>query len=117
MHIGTAAATSDSNKPELGGPPTTKYVPPSLRGDGASRQGESMNRSGRGRVMVWFVTCDYCCLTDDTATVRVTNLSEETKEQDLRDLFGHFGPIHRVYLAKDKTMQRSKVSTRQGWTV
>lgn len=46
---------------------------------------------------------------DDTATVRVTNLSEETKEQDLRDLFGHFGPIHRVYLAKDKTMQRSKV--------
>ena len=48
---------------------------------------------------------------DDTATVRVTNLSEETKEQDLRDLFGHFGPIHRVYLAKDKTMQRSKVTT------
>ena len=38
-------------------------------------------------------------------------MSEETKEQDLRDLFGHFGPIHRVYLAKDKTMQRSKVTT------
>lgn len=90
---GNTTAISDSNKPELGGPPTTKYVPPSLRGDGAARQGESMNRSGR----------------DDTATVRVTNLSEETKEQDLRDLFGHFGPIHRVYLAKDKTMQRSKV--------
>jgi len=36
------------NKPELGGPPTTKYVPPSLRGEGATRQGESMNRSGRG---------------------------------------------------------------------
>lgn len=89
---GNTAAISDSNKPELGGPPTTKYIPPSLRGDGAARQGESMNRSGR----------------DDTATVRVTNLSEETKEQDLRDLFGHFGPIHRVYLAKDKTMQRSK---------
>jgi len=35
------------NKPELGGPPTTKYVPPSLRGEGA-RQGESMNRGGRG---------------------------------------------------------------------
>ena len=51
-------------------------------------------------------------LADDTATVRVTNLSEETKEQDLRDLFGHFGPIHRVYLAKDKTMQRSKVHSK-----
>ena len=109
MCTGNTTATSDSNKPELGGPPTTKYVPPSLRGDGAARQGESMNRSGRGN--------RNCCgchkspvLVDDTATVRVTNLSEETKEQDLRDLFGHFGPIHRVYLAKDKTMQRSKVT-------
>ena len=50
MYAGNTAATSDSNKPELGGPPTTKYVPPSLRGDGAARQGESMNRSGRGKV-------------------------------------------------------------------
>ena len=47
-HTGNIAAISDSNKPELGGPPTTKYVPPSLRGDGAARQGESMNHSGRG---------------------------------------------------------------------
>jgi len=60
--------------------------------------------------MKYFATLCYCYI-DDTATVRVTNLSEETKEQDLRDLFGHFGPIHRVYLAKDKTMQRSKVTT------
>lgn len=112
-YTGTATATTDSNKPELGGPPTTKYVPPSLRGDGAARQGESMNRSGRGKEQqpVIFVGCHKLpsTLADDTATVRVTNLSEETKEQDLRDLFGHFGPIHRVYLAKDKTMQRSKV--------
>lgn len=48
-HAGNTTAISDSNKPELGGPPTTKYVPPSLRGDGAARQGESMNRSGRGK--------------------------------------------------------------------
>ena len=50
MCTGNTTATSDSNKPELGGPPTTKYVPPSLRGDGAARQGESMNRSGRGKL-------------------------------------------------------------------
>lgn len=48
VDTGNTTGTSDSNKPELGGPPTTKYVPPSLRGDAASRQGESMNRSGRG---------------------------------------------------------------------
>jgi len=38
---------------------------------------------------------------DDTATVRVTNLSENTREDDLKELFGPFGPIQRVYLATD----------------
>lgn len=38
---------------------------------------------------------------DDTATVRVTNLSENTREEDLKELFGPFGPIQRVYLATD----------------
>lgn len=47
---------------------------------------------------------------DDTATVRVTNLSEDATEQDLRELFGHFGAIQRIYLARDRTSQRSKVN-------
>ena len=50
------------------------------------------------------------CGLDDTATVRVTNLSEDATEQDLRELFGHFGAIQRIYLARDRTSQRSKVS-------
>jgi translation initiation factor 3 subunit G len=44
----------------------------------------------------------------DEATVRVTNLPEETQEQDLRDLFTPFGPVSRVFLAKDKTSNTSK---------
>lgn len=44
----------------------------------------------------------------DEATVRVTNLPEETQEQDLRDLFTPFGSLSRVYLAKDKTSNTSK---------
>ncbi|UJR24732.1 hypothetical protein I4U23_006106 [Adineta vaga] len=44
----------------------------------------------------------------DEATVRVTNLPEETQEQDLRDLFTPFGLVSRVYLAKDKTNNTSK---------
>jgi translation initiation factor 3 subunit G len=44
----------------------------------------------------------------DEATVRVTNLPEETQEQDLRDLFTPFGPVNRVFLAKDKTNNTSK---------
>jgi translation initiation factor 3 subunit G len=38
----------------------------------------------------------------DEPTVRVTNLSEETKENDVMDLFTPFGPVRRVYLAKDR---------------
>lgn len=44
----------------------------------------------------------------DEATVRVTNLPEETQEQDLRDLFTPFGSVMRVYLAKDKMTNTSK---------
>ena len=50
----------------------------------------------------------YIGLISDDATVRVTNLPEETQEQDLRDLFVPFGAVTRVFLAKDKTSNTSK---------
>lgn len=68
-----------------------KYVPPSMR-EGASKRGESMAMRGR----------------DETATVRVTNLSESTREQDLQELFRPFGDIVRIFLAKDKNTGISK---------
>jgi len=45
---------------------------------------------------------------DESATIRVTNLSEDTKESDISELFRVFGPIQRIYLAKDKISQLSK---------
>jgi translation initiation factor 3 subunit G len=39
---------------------------------------------------------------DDDATIRVTNLSEDTSDDDLRYLFRDFGSIQRIYLAKEK---------------
>ncbi|PRP89338.1 cobalamin synthesis protein P47K [Planoprotostelium fungivorum] len=39
---------------------------------------------------------------EEVATVRVANLSEDTKESDLAELFRNFGPVSRIYLAKDK---------------
>eukprot|EP00164_Ancoracysta_twista_P004373 GFYU01005895.1.p1 GENE.GFYU01005895.1~~GFYU01005895.1.p1 ORF type:complete len:288 (-),score=77.92 GFYU01005895.1:451-1314(-) len=68
-----------------GGP--SKYVPPSLRGKGTD---ERM----RAR--------------EDMPTVRVTNLSEDVREQDLQDLFRPFGGISRIFLAKDKMTGLSK---------
>lgn len=48
-------------------------------------------------------------IADDNATIRVTNLSEDTRETDLQELFRPFGSISRIYLAKDKTTGQSKV--------
>lgn len=42
------------------------------------------------------------------STIRVTNLSEDTNEGDLEDLFRRFGAIQRIFLAKEKTSGRSK---------
>lgn len=39
---------------------------------------------------------------DNTPTLRVTNLSPDTKDLDVRELFNRFGRVTRVYLAKDK---------------
>jgi translation initiation factor 3 subunit G len=67
-----------------------KYVPPSARA--AARAGGVMPERR----------------TDDLNTIRVTNISENTTEADLQDLFKPFGRISRVYLAKDKETLQSR---------
>ncbi|KAI0690655.1 translation initiation factor 3 RNA-binding subunit [Cerioporus squamosus] len=64
-----------------------KYVPPSMRGGGRG-PGEAMGRPGGSR--------------DDLPTLRVTNISEDTQENDLRELFGAFGRVARVYVGRDR---------------
>jgi translation initiation factor 3 subunit G len=72
------------------GAATGKYVPPAAR---AGLSGLTMKPEGR---------------TDDLNTIRVTNISENTTEADLQDLFKPFGRISRVYLAKDKETLQSR---------
>jgi len=45
---------------------------------------------------------------EDQSTLRVTNLSEDTTEQDLSDLFRRFGHTSRIYLAKDRLTNKSR---------
>ena len=91
-----SAAVAGGGGAGAAAPTTGKYVPPSQRGDKKpGDRGESLG----SRLQQ-----------DDQATVRVTNLSEETQESDLRELFQYFGQIRRVFLAKDKITQQSKVS-------
>jgi len=78
-----------------GGGADGKYVPPTRRlGGGGSSAPMGRDDGSRPR--------------DEVATIRVTNLSEDTKESDLSELFRRFGPISRIYLAKDKTTNLSK---------
>lgn len=61
-----------------------KYVPPSMRGPGGART------AGAGSTR------------EELPTLRVTNISEDTHEQDLRDLFGRFGRVTRVFIGRDR---------------
>jgi len=70
-----------------------KYVPPSKRGvEGRVGLGDTMPDRRR----------------DDTAAIRVSNLSENAQEQDLQELFKPFGGIGRIFLAKDKVTGQCK---------
>ncbi|GAY38007.1 hypothetical protein WN944_028140 [Citrus x changshan-huyou] len=71
----TAAAAAGATK--------GTYVPPGMRA-GAERTGTDMRRR------------------NDENSVRVTNLSEDTREPDLLELFRPFGAVSRVYVAVDQ---------------
>eukprot|EP01114_Cavostelium_apophysatum_P022369 TRINITY_DN806_c0_g1_i1.p1 TRINITY_DN806_c0_g1~~TRINITY_DN806_c0_g1_i1.p1 ORF type:complete len:299 (-),score=74.76 TRINITY_DN806_c0_g1_i1:12-908(-) len=78
-----------------------KYVPPSMRrGGNTAGSTPDVEPRGQGR--------RGAPSGDDAATIRVTNLSEDTKESDLNELFRSFGPISRIFLAKDKQTNLSK---------
>eukprot|EP01108_Squamamoeba_japonica_P000448 TRINITY_DN1140_c0_g1_i1.p3 TRINITY_DN1140_c0_g1~~TRINITY_DN1140_c0_g1_i1.p3 ORF type:complete len:161 (+),score=54.09 TRINITY_DN1140_c0_g1_i1:550-1032(+) len=83
---GSGDARSDGGARSGGG-----YVPPALRhgGGGGDRGGMGMRR-------------------DDSNSIRVTNLSEDTKQSDVEDLFRPFGPTTRIFLAKDRRTGASR---------
>lgn len=39
---------------------------------------------------------------DDMTAIRISNLSESTTDPDLEELVRPFGPVSKIYLAKDK---------------
>lgn len=67
-----------------------KYVPPSKRGGTSGTAGESMYSR------------------DDSATVRISNVSRSTQEADLEELCKRFGPIRRIFLSRDRETGESK---------
>lgn len=74
----TAAAASVAEAPKPG-----KYVPPFMKD---SQKGGPMGMRGR----------------DDTAAIRISNLSESMTEVDLEELIKRIGQHTKMYLARDK---------------
>ncbi|KAF1976392.1 eIF-3 RNA-binding subunit [Bimuria novae-zelandiae CBS 107.79] len=87
-------ADMPDDAPQAGAVGTGKgsYVPPHLRGRGAGEGDKMGGKFDR----------------DDSATLRVTNVSEFAEEQDLRDMFSRYGHVTRVFLAKDRETGRAK---------
>jgi len=81
-----------------------KYVPPSQRG--------KMGGAGGSLAAMANKIDSSGGPSKDTRseqnTIRVTNISEDTTEADLQELFQPFGRISRVYLAKDKETMQSR---------
>ena len=75
---------------------TGKYVPMHMRAGAKATGGGGMGGFGAGPTR------------DEFPTLRVTNLSEEAEEEDLKALFGRFGRVARVFLARDKETRRVK---------
>jgi len=96
--IGLPEGESFEDAPETPTPASSsatgnKYVPPSLR-PGATRDSGPGGRPRFDR--------------DDANTLKVTNLSEDTTEDDIRELFRVFGHTTRVYLARDRVSGESR---------
>jgi len=79
--------SGDARKSAAGG-----YVPPSMRA--GAKGGESMGDSMRRP--------------RDENSIRVTNLSEDTREADLQELFRPFGTITRIYVAFNRETGESR---------
>ncbi|KAJ3135024.1 translation initiation factor eIF3 subunit g [Physocladia obscura] len=75
---------------------TGKYVPPGMRGNARDGVRDGARMGGRDGDR------------DDLPTVRISNLSEDVTEQDLRDLIHRFGPTARVFVAWDKDLDKCK---------
>ncbi|ORX34708.1 eukaryotic translation initiation factor 3 subunit G-domain-containing protein [Kockovaella imperatae] len=66
-----------------------KYVPPGQRAGGGA--GESMYRNR-----------------DDLPTLRITSLSTDAEDEDLRELFAPFGKVARANVVRDRETRESK---------
>lgn len=82
--LATSGDLNTASKLGAAAPTVGKYRPPNAR---AGAGGPSATMGGQR---------------DESATLRVTNLSELVEEEDLRDLFRRYGRVTRVFVGRDR---------------
>jgi translation initiation factor 3 subunit G len=82
------ASTAPAEEPAK----TGKYIPPSLRNRTEAAPGTGTSFRDRR----------------DENTIRITNLSEDTFDSDLRELVSKFGQITRIFVSRDKATSLCK---------
>jgi len=82
----TSGGGGDREENAQGG---SKYVPMHMRAGAGAKPVASLGR-------------------DDSNTLRITNISEDVTEDDLRELIGRFGHTQRIYLARDRQTHESR---------
>ena len=87
-------AAAQELAPELN---TGRYIPPTLRAAAVAAASGTGPALGTERRRM------------EGYSIRVTNLPENTSEADLRDIFGRFGEVIRIFPAKDKRTQLNRV--------
>ncbi|KAJ3020716.1 translation initiation factor eIF3 subunit g [Thoreauomyces humboldtii] len=92
--LGSDAAPQEDAGADAGTESTIggKYVPPSLRNRGP---GEAMAGSSADK-------------RDEFPTIRITNLSEDAQDQDVKDLVNRFGHTSRVFVSRDRETNACK---------
>ncbi|PVU97370.1 hypothetical protein BB561_000588 [Smittium simulii] len=85
-----AVDTASAAGRAMEGAQKSAYVPPHLRSNAKPTKDSFSDRS------------------DGLPTIRITNLSKDTKDIDISSLCKPFGSISRIYLAKDRTTNECK---------
>ena len=103
----TRLALNSDEKDEKQGS-TGRYVPPSGRtaaGGASLSVDRNISRTGGGLDSAFKSASDR----DHENTIRVSNLTKAVTEDDLRDLFGVFGRIHRISLPRVERNENNKI--------
>mmetsp|Transcript_40982 Transcript_40982/g.41858 ORF Transcript_40982/g.41858 Transcript_40982/m.41858 type:complete len:334 (+) Transcript_40982:117-1118(+) len=84
---------------------TSKYVPPSARGGAAGFPSDGRGGRASGLDNAFKNSSDQ----NHENTLRVSNLTKSVTEDDLRELFGRFGHIHRISLPRIEKTEQGKI--------